>query len=756
MAVQLITGTDDLGQVINKNNNNAKEQIINATYSNSIITLTKFGGGIITVNLPIPNTGGQVLTSIGSITLGTTSGLYNKVMVSPITYLYNGVEHDINTTTTLTLTNGDATNNRIDAIYIDSNTNTVKFQTGTPANPPTLGALTSTDLLIGAVYVKALATSTTNTYYRLIYSIFPFQQVQTTINNGTPIVNLKDLHDVTAGSAGNNQVLTYQTSSQKWIPTDKFANLPAATTSGSGLTSTGNKIRLGGTITQATNFNLQGFQFRFNNGANTILDVTNFDMYDSNQKLSIDWSGRGIYDGSAGQSIQYNSRLLRSIENGSIARTSLDWGNRTLNNTAGNAIADWKGSSLRGYYNITNPNDLTTKAYVDSISGGSATNGLTKTNGGISLGGKLSKQTKITGTDGVTIIDFTNRELYDSFGLASIDWTNYKLSSPSGAAISWNPSGGNLYLKRSGGTTVLDFDQLKLKDFSGNDSVDWGSGKNLIDSSGTPSVSWDSRLLNDSTGTPAIVWSARQALNSAGQTKYDWDKNVIYSSRNGFNNATSGNFDTHTLYSKNQKLSIDWENRVLDNASGSATLDWNNRLLKTSNVTSLDWNNRQTFNHFTQLTIDYDNLILYNGGSSNKSLDWGVKRLYDSSIVQSLDWRFRTLQDSTGTTTVNWSSSSSGMVYSADYSANYTSRSLVDKGYLDTKYGIHGKGTLVSGTCVIANANITTSSYALATFSSTGVSTSVPIRYTAGSGFISFDTGQPTDTADFAYQIFFS
>ena len=65
-----------------------------------------------------------------------------------------------------------------------------------------------------------------------------------------------------------------------------------------------------------------------------------------------------------------------------------------------------------------------------------------------------------------------------------------------------------------------------------------------------------------------------------------------------------------------------------------------------------------------------------------------------------------------------------------------------------------GRASLVGGTFTLTNANLTTNSYAIVTFSTIGTSTSVPIKYTANAGSITFSTGQPTDNGEFAYLIF--
>jgi hypothetical protein len=60
---------------------------------------------------------------------------------------------------------------------------------------------------------------------------------------------------------------------------------------------------------------------------------------------------------------------------------------------------------------------------------------------------------------------------------------------------------------------------------------------------------------------------------------------------------------------------------------------------------------------------------------------------------------------------------------------------------------------LVAGTALVFDTRITTASFAVVTSSSTGIITSVPIKYTATAGQMLFTTGQVGDTATFAYII---
>ena len=65
-----------------------------------------------------------------------------------------------------------------------------------------------------------------------------------------------------------------------------------------------------------------------------------------------------------------------------------------------------------------------------------------------------------------------------------------------------------------------------------------------------------------------------------------------------------------------------------------------------------------------------------------------------------------------------------------------------------------GSATLIAGSVVIFDTNITTTSICVGiAISNTGTITSVPIRWTASAGQMTFNTGQIGDTATFGYII---
>lgn len=78
-----------------------------------------------------------------------------------------------------------------------------------------------------------------------------------------------------------------------------------------------------------------------------------------------------------------------------------------------------------------------------------------------------------------------------------------------------------------------------------------------------------------------------------------------------------------------------------------------------------------------------DGQFRLSGDTSRLSLSHGIEG-YDDFLL-SIQPNNRTLHGSDGTATVSYESPTAGLVYQADYSANYTDRSVVDKGFVDTR-----------------------------------------------------------------------
>lgn len=78
-----------------------------------------------------------------------------------------------------------------------------------------------------------------------------------------------------------------------------------------------------------------------NDGTNSVVNTTNYSLYDNNGDVSINWSDRRIYSSDGFKSVAAEDRILHDSSNA----TSLDWENRTLNYSNGNAAIDYSNTA---------------------------------------------------------------------------------------------------------------------------------------------------------------------------------------------------------------------------------------------------------------------------------------------------------------------------------------------------------------------------------------------------------------------------
>lgn len=135
--------------------------------------------------------------------------------------------------------------------------------------------------------------------------------------------------------------------------------------------------------------------------------------------------------------------------------------------------------------------------------------------------------------------------------------------------------------------------------------------------------------------------------------------------------------------------------QVLSTSAPSAqvsTMSWIDPTFATSsNLSTVLSNGRNVDATGTILTSAGDPAISVNSWtlkdpSNFASLVWSSRSLYDASFVLSANWNGRTLRNSSAATTLDWNSRllyGGQWDYNADYSGSYTSRSVVDKAYVD-------------------------------------------------------------------------
>lgn len=100
--------------------------------------------------------------------------------------------------------------------------------------------------------------------------------------------------------------------------------------------------------------------------------------------------------------------------------------------------------------------------------------------------------------------------------------------------------------------------------------------------------------------------------------------------------------------------SINTNSRLLIHTNGNTIIDWTNGYAyKANGVTAIDWNSSS--------------------------------RLIDDSSKASINWTLRNLYANNGTTAIiNWNSTTTGLIYSTDFSSGYVARSIPDVAYVNS------------------------------------------------------------------------
>jgi len=309
-------------------------------------------------------------------------------------------------------------------------------------------------------------------------------------------------------------------------------------------------------------------------------------------------------------------------------------------------------------------------------------------------------------------INSNTRILYDASAVASLNWTSRNTKDS---------------------TNILSSDwQLRtLNDSTGVISANWGT-RLLKDSASITSADWENRIANDSTGIQSIDWTNRLLQNSMGITA-NWDTSELWGSIISPSINPSLNWYTKQMWDDNGILSENWNSRILYDETGLNVLRWtgNTVHLFGANLTgtamagiNLDVAGTVTLTTTGNITVNGGNIIdMQSGGVVDYSKgnfyadeftagvgfqiygsppqtkngffawdDWSVMyykgigtveaiadKVYFGQRFVSSFLKIDLLTDVTTFTSVD----GAGIQYAADYSAGYTNRSLVDKGYVD-------------------------------------------------------------------------
>jgi len=125
-----------------------------------------------------------------------------------------------------------------------------------------------------------------------------------------------------------------------------------------------------------------------NDGTNSVVNTTNYSLYDNNGDVSINWSDRRIYSSDGAKSVAAEDRILHDSNNA----TSLDWENRTLNYSNGNAAIDYSNTASLTLTNASTSGSVLITSSLINIDASNSfrirnLSGNTEASGSISAGG---------------------------------------------------------------------------------------------------------------------------------------------------------------------------------------------------------------------------------------------------------------------------------------------------------------------------------------------------------------------------------
>lgn len=354
--------------------------------------------------------------------------------------------------------------------------------------------------------------------------------------------------------------------------------------------------------------------------------------------------------GIAGINIYYSNGL---IKDSNVLNTLIDCVNRNLYGVDGSTITlDWGNRRLSGQWDVQ---DLTISG--QPIATGNLNfiaNKMVLTTGNQNISGQktffgptifynpaysVNYLNFQSGTNGylnfsdnssIETIHTVNRTTRDSTNAVSIDWENKRLSGiwrmnnqqiPTGNRVVMTTGNQNI----SGTKTFWGIVEIPLFSLYVDNILSYSNPSTF------GVVSTSDGLLNYG-GATSIDWKNRLLENATAETMLDWGNKIL-----------SGNWNASNIVTP-----------YISGTSSSRIEVNNNKLYDSVNSPSIDWSLRQLF--FNGLpTVDYGlTKSLYSAGGVS-SLDWRFRVGADGNAVQSYDWHNRLLQINDTTTTVDWS-----------------------------------------------------------------------------------------------------
>ncbi len=413
-------------------------------------------------------------------------------------------------------------------------------------------------------------------------------------------------------------------------------------------------------------------------GFPVVINTEAAQLNDSFGILSEDWNLRQLIgpDGTSAV-VDWQNYILQVDGN----QTSINWGGMQLIQIAGNVILDWNAGEL---YQVNGAGGITMLNWADSTVG---------------------LQFLSLASDPISPVEssfYYNTTIHDYKFWDGTTWQPFTTS----ANNLWTKSGGIVSLTTgtdhveiqtgiydAGNLLSADFNARKLYSLDGIQAVvDWGMFQ-ILDGLGFLSLAWFSRVGADTTGTQSYNWDQRSLIWTDGTTIiFDWASgifndefasksvdifnrqlvdglgtNILVDWIGGGNPAASISFNNigptppsvifgSIIQDTSDVDSINPNGRQLNNSAGPATLDWDNQLLIDVGTSVIDWS--RTINTSAALSFSGSNAIFtatIDDTSEISSIDTNGRIAFDTFGNQSIAYGSRLISSTSQNTLIDYS-----------------------------------------------------------------------------------------------------
>ncbi len=485
--------------------------------------------------------------------------------------------------------------------------------------------------------------------------------------------------------ATNNPI----TLSSSYLTFSQFSSNGVVSAS-NGLTKTINDIKLGGVLTQNT-------VITGSNNSLYIGDLSTFTIDSTNVAINANGGDSDIYSSNnLNLTGDVSTNLISNQTNINLYASTQSVANNGNNNTivVSDGLAN-KGIVYASDYSANfTPESLVSKRYVDNtISSSSLTysNGLIKTGDNIQLGGTISQNTNIAGNSNELYFGTGGSPLY-TFGVNSDFFNIYGNSGVnlSGASIAITGLSDLLLLTPNKSIRLYETPQVVSNNGSNNGLIvyDTTSSKGLVyvsdySTNFTPESLVSKRYVDNTISSSSLTYSN-------GLTKTGGDV-VLGGTLSQNTTITASGFDFKVLDASNLNLSGVGSTNIV-NTTTNNSLELNDAGYITLGTDGTSW--ASTFIGMNEDVIEIQNfgtgdvriqnngtgdtLLQANGVSSDVKISTSYHSFDMNGTTSSL-----TNNGSNNSMIINDGLSNKGLVYTTDYSANFTPESLVSKRYVD-------------------------------------------------------------------------